>query len=222
MDIDLSTPVDQIEWEQDQCPWNQDEGSLAHRCAIKDISICPFFCGVEFLDVVLCSYPNPNPHRREQAAMSELAVQGPVLGKSEICEPILKDLPEWFGIAAANQQYLKDINELPTFLAIVQDKAVGFLTLKEHSPFAAEIHILGVRPEFHRQGIGRSLVQAGELFLKNHKIEFLQVKTLSDSHPDENYTKTRAFYRSMGYKPLEEFRTYWGEANPCLQMIKFL
>ena len=50
----------------------------------------------------------------------------------------------------------------------------------------------------------------------------LQVKTLSESHPDAGYAKTRAFYRAMGFHPLEEFKTLWGEANPCLLMVKKL
>jgi hypothetical protein len=65
MDIDLATPPEQIEWQQDACPWNQAEGSQSHRCAVKDISICPYFCGVEFLDTLLCCYPDENPYRDE-------------------------------------------------------------------------------------------------------------------------------------------------------------
>jgi hypothetical protein len=58
MDIDLATPQGKIDWEQDQCPWNLAEDSSQHKCAVKDISICPYFRGIEPLDIVLCSYPN--------------------------------------------------------------------------------------------------------------------------------------------------------------------
>jgi hypothetical protein len=57
MDIDLITPRDDISWEQDACPWNAVEESQKHRCAVKNISICPYFRGIEHLDTVLCSYP---------------------------------------------------------------------------------------------------------------------------------------------------------------------
>lgn len=60
MDIDLATPGGEIAWEQEQCPWNEAEGSRAHICALKNISICPYFCGVEYLDTVLCCYPHEN------------------------------------------------------------------------------------------------------------------------------------------------------------------
>ena len=62
MDIDLATPPGNIAWEQDQCPWNEADGTNSHKCAVKNVSICPYFCGVEYLDTLLCSYPNENPH----------------------------------------------------------------------------------------------------------------------------------------------------------------
>ena len=98
--------------------------------------------------------------------------------------------------------------------------AVGFLTLKRHSPYAAEIYVMGVRPEAHRLGIGRALLQQAEAYLQEQGVEYLQVKTLSATHPDPGYTKTRSYYQAMGFRPLEEFPTLWDEANPCLMMIK--
>jgi len=63
MDIDLATKPDDITWSQVPCPWNAAEGVASHRCAVKNVSICPFFCGIEYLDIVLCGYPNVNPHK---------------------------------------------------------------------------------------------------------------------------------------------------------------
>jgi hypothetical protein len=61
MDIDLATPIGAILWQQSKCPWNVREGTDLHRCAVKNTSICPYFCGVEYLDTLLCSYPEENP-----------------------------------------------------------------------------------------------------------------------------------------------------------------
>lgn len=61
MDVDLATPTNQIPWLQDACPWNQAEAVDQHKCAVKNISICPYFCGIEYLDTVLCCYPHQNP-----------------------------------------------------------------------------------------------------------------------------------------------------------------
>jgi len=61
MDIDLATPEGVIAWEQDGCPWNEAEKTDQHKCAVKNKSICRYFCGVEYLDTLLCCYPHPNP-----------------------------------------------------------------------------------------------------------------------------------------------------------------
>jgi hypothetical protein len=63
MDIDLITPEDRIQWQQDKCPWNEIEGTDGHKCAVKNLSICPYFRGIEYLDNVLCCYPNKNPFK---------------------------------------------------------------------------------------------------------------------------------------------------------------
>ncbi|MBK8906003.1 MAG: GNAT family N-acetyltransferase [Anaerolineaceae bacterium] len=151
-----------------------------------------------------------------------IEIQGPLLGQSHLCEPILRALPDWFGIEEATRQYVADTAVLPTFLATVNDQPVGFLTLKQHTPYAAEIHVMAVLLEWHRHGVGRTLLAASEAYLQAQNVEFLQVKTLSPQHPDVGYGRTRHFYLALGFRPLEEFPNLWGEANPCLQLIKYL
>jgi len=56
MGIDL-IPNPDLSWEQDECPWNVAESTKEHRCAVKDVSLCPHFGGVEYPDTLLCSYP---------------------------------------------------------------------------------------------------------------------------------------------------------------------
>ena len=60
MDIDLTTNKDDINWSQETCPWNKEENANIHKCAIKNTSICKYFCGIKYLDKVLCSYPCEN------------------------------------------------------------------------------------------------------------------------------------------------------------------
>ena len=61
MDIDLTSDKSDIDWKQEICPWNKEKNTKEHKCAIKNISICKYFCGIEYLDTILCSYPNDNP-----------------------------------------------------------------------------------------------------------------------------------------------------------------
>jgi ribosomal protein S18 acetylase RimI-like enzyme len=151
-----------------------------------------------------------------------IEITGPFLGKAGICKPILRALPQWFGIEEATQQYARDTEVMPTFLAYTGDSAIGFLTMKKHGDKAAEIQVMGVLPEYHRTGTGHALVDRAEEHLRKQGVEYLQVKTLSAKHPDENYARTRAFYLAMGFVELEEFPTLWGEENPCLQLVKRL
>lgn len=154
--------------------------------------------------------------------MAPINVTGPHLAQSAVCAPILHALPEWFGIPESTAEYIHDIETLPTLLASINAQVVGFLTLKHHNAYSAEIYVMGVQPSAHRQGVGRALIAAAEKQLREQGVEFFQVKTLAPTHPDKNYAKTRAFYESMGFRPLEEFPTLWGEHNPCLLMIKTL
>ena len=152
----------------------------------------------------------------------KLRVAGPLTGQSNVCEPILRALPDWFGLEASTQACITQTDRLPTFVAIMDDTTVGFLTLKQHSGAAAEIVVMGVLPRHHRQGIGRALIERAQDDLRCAGTSFLQVKTLSARHPDPYYARTREFYKAMGFVELEEFTEIWDAGNPCLQMIKYL
>jgi len=149
-----------------------------------------------------------------------MRITGPDLHQAARCEPILRALPEWFGIEAAIQQFMCDIDDLPTLLAWNKDNLAGFLTLKIHNLYSAEVFVTGVAPAFHRMGTGTQLMSAAEHYLRSKDIEYLQVKTLGPSHPDAAYARTRAFYEKMGFRPLEEFTQIWNAENPCLIMVK--
>jgi GNAT superfamily N-acetyltransferase len=147
-------------------------------------------------------------------------------------ERLLRALPQWFGIEASNAAYVEDARRLPACLAWPATAptrpdggdagAAGVLLLERHFPGAAEICLLLVDPAYHRQGAGRALVAAAQASLVSDGVEFLQVKTLGPSHPDEGYQRTRKFYAAVGFTPLEEIHGLWDPENPCLIMIKHL
>lgn len=149
-------------------------------------------------------------------------IEGPLLGRSKECEPILRALPEWFGIETAIVDYLTEIDTSPTFLAVENRFLKGFLCIKQHNQFSAEILVMGVNPDSQRLGIGRLLADKAEEWLINIQVEYLQVKTLGPSDHDLYYAKTREFYSAMGFRPLEESAQIWGKENPCLIMIKHI
>jgi ribosomal protein S18 acetylase RimI-like enzyme len=161
-------------------------------------------------------------------------------------ERLLRKLPTWFGIESSVLEYIESARRLPAYLAWPRgpasaghpphpaaghppdlapnrppDLAAGVLLAVRHFPRAAEIYLLAVDPAVHRRGAGRALITALESDLGADDVEFLQVKTLGPSHPDPGYVRTRQFYASVGFQPLEEITGLWPE-NPCLIMIKTL
>ena len=141
-------------------------------------------------------------------------------GAGPTCRTILATLPQWFGLSESVEDYVSVADHSTTVIASHGPDDVGFLTLILHSPVSVEIYVMGITPEHHRQGIGRLMLNYAEALLALQSVEFLQVKTLSASKPDEGYDKTRAFYHANGFRPIQEFPDLWGPENPALQMMK--
>jgi ribosomal protein S18 acetylase RimI-like enzyme len=141
-------------------------------------------------------------------------------GSGASCRAILRELPTWFGVPEAVEDYVEVAERSPCILAASGGKDVGILNLRHHSPYAVEVYLTAVVPELHRRGIGRAMLQYAEAGLAAAGVEFLQVKTLSARHPDPGYVLTRAFYEGYGFRPLEEFPDLWDPRNPALQMVK--
>lgn len=142
--------------------------------------------------------------------------------KSKICNDILKSLPKWFGDYVSIADYVKQVRSMPFYAAYVNNGPVGFVAIKPHNPFTAEICVMSVSEKYHRQGVGTMLVSCCEEYCKKNKMEFLTVKTLDESKKDENYEKTRLFYLSVGFRPVEVIPLFWNEENPCLFMAKYI
>jgi ribosomal protein S18 acetylase RimI-like enzyme len=143
-------------------------------------------------------------------------------GKGLLCREVLKSLPEWFGIPEAIDAYVEGVEGQPMLVCKEASggPVVGFLSLRFHTPVAAEAYVLGVRREWHRRGCGTMLFDAATRLARARGTRFLTVKTLAATNPDPNYRLTRQFYAKIGFLPLEVFPALWGTQNPCLLMIK--
>ena len=139
---------------------------------------------------------------------------------SAICNDILRSLPDWFGIEESIVEYVAGVADKPFYAVYDSDTPVGFVSIKVHNQYTAEIYVMGIKESHHGQGLGRKLVEYCEDFCRMGGMEFLTVKTLDASREDAFYERTRKFYLAMGFKPLEVFPTLWDEANPCLFMAK--
>ena len=151
-----------------------------------------------------------------------IQIVGPQFDRSDLCDRILRALPGWFGIEQSIVDYVAAVKTMPTFVTTNNGDEIGFLSIKQHFPDCAEAYVLGVLPGHHRRGAGRAMFAAAEQWLRDQKVRFFQVKTLAPTANYEPYDRTRKFYQSIGFTPLEIFPTLWSERNPCLLMIKSL
>ncbi|MBI4558669.1 MAG: GNAT family N-acetyltransferase [Candidatus Hydrogenedentes bacterium] len=129
---------------------------------------------------------------------------------------VAEALPEWFDADARGRAIPADLRHQHGFVALSGGQVVGFITL-----FLAEgrlnIGWLGVRPDFHRKGIGSRLLDCAEEFAKHHGLTEIATYTLGDGVDYKPYEATRRFYFSRGFKTYQRSTT----DNPgCPEEIK--
>ena len=127
---------------------------------------------------------------------------------------ILEALPDWFGIPEARETYIRDSAHQLMVASWDGDRPNGFLCLKQTGRDTAELAVMGVLPEYHRQGIGTSLFETARRIAVEKGYSFLQVKTVQSGRYPE-YDATNLFYQSLGFKEFEVLPTLWDEWNPC-------
>lgn len=133
---------------------------------------------------------------------------------------LLATVPEWFAQDDSNAEYVSDARTMETWT--VRDdggRVVGVTLVARHFPHVAEIHLTVVDRAHHGTGVGTAMVTAIEADARRRAVRLLEVKTLGASHPDPGYARTRHFYETVGFLPLEETEL-WGEGTPCLFMVK--
>ena len=134
--------------------------------------------------------------------------------KQAIARKVLEALTEWFEVEESREGYIRDCVNWTFLAAKEDDKVMGFLCLKQTGNATVELAVMGVMKEFHRNGIGRQLVEKAKEVAKAQGFEFMQVKTVKMGMY-EDYDRTNLFYISCGFKELEVFPLLWDEANPC-------
>ena len=137
----------------------------------------------------------------------------------EAVREILATIPEWFGIPAANASYVEDAGRLPSYLVVDRDEVVGVALLNEHFPESRELHLIAVRRDRHREGIGRMLLGAIEGDLRESGVRVLEVHTVGPSRENAEYARTREFYLATGFVTINELqRIDWN--GPTLILVK--
>ena len=134
--------------------------------------------------------------------------------KQAIARKVLEALTDWFGIEESREEYISGCANWTFFAAKEKEEIAGFLCLKETGKATVELAVMGVLKDYHRNGIGRQLVERAKEAARSQGYEFMQVKTVKLGIY-EDYDRTNLFYASCGFKEFEVFPLLWDEANPC-------
>lgn len=148
------------------------------------------------------------------ADRAELRIVTDPVEKERISSSVLAELPGWFGLPDSTADYVAKSRNMPFFVMEHSGEILGFTVLKETGPQTAEVYVMGVRPQYHRCGVGKRLFFALRDYAAQQGYCFLQVKTVQTGRYAE-YDRTNAFYKAMGFTELECFPTLWDPWNPC-------
>lgn len=165
------------------------------------------FCSI-FLDKIVLDTLKSRYHRSAPLGIANDE------DKKRITRNILEELPEWFGIPEAREEYIRDSAGKVFFCAMENEKDLGFLYLKETGKDTVELAVMGVLEEYHRKGIGKELFNRAKKAAKEMGYSFIQVKTVQMGKY-KSYDDTNRFYISIGFKEFEVFPTLWDKWNPC-------
>lgn len=155
------------------------------------------------------------------SARPAIAVRALRAGEAHVPDSILRALPDWFGIEEATRMYAEETMRLPAWVGEVGGAPAGFISIKRHFPETADIFVIAVRPEHHRHGVGRALVEHASAWARGEGCRALMVKTMGPSKPNAEYAATLRFYLGMGFARLEEFQGVW-RGIPCLVLARVL
>ncbi|WP_456366734.1 GNAT family N-acetyltransferase [Thermococcus sp.] len=127
------------------------------------------------------------------------------------CLEIAKALPEWFNEAGLKAME-RDLKSETTFIAVENDRVLGFITIKSINKKALEILWMAVRREFRGKGIGTEMLHFTEEWAVKRGFEVLVVKTSGDLSY-KPYDETRKFYERRGFVRVALIDPYpeWGE-----------
>lgn len=137
--------------------------------------------------------------------------------KERVCREMLAEMPE-ITERRSPEEYAADCRMLPMWADIDEDVLRGFTVLKETSPCAAEVLALGVKPEFQRHKIGKSLFTALLNYARRQGYEYIQVKSVKTG-VSPVYDSANIFYESLGFRELE-ILPLWGDSLPCQVYIR--
>lgn len=203
MDIDLTSNPADIRWEQTICPWNKEENTTDHKCAVKNTSICKYFCGIKYLDSVLCSYPYENKDiLAEKMERQNITISEERISAEEYIEFLKRtDLGSQYPKERFEERIAKLVKNVS--ISLVARNKEGFVVgvLFGLTDFCYWLYItdLGVDRNYERRGI------ASRLMKKAHEIAGGEKDIAVYLIANENAVP---FYQKLGMKFSDDVMQY--------------
>ncbi len=153
-----------------------------------------------------------------------LEIRSLTIQDAETCDHIILTLPHHFGHEGGRQACAQAVRTSEGWVAVLDGRVVGFLTVQSHFATTLEITWMAVHAQYRGQGIGRQLIQRLRQNVQAQGCQLLLVATLAPSFDEgpikDGYAGTRAFYQAMGFLPLQEIPLYWGVGSqPALLLV---
>jgi ribosomal protein S18 acetylase RimI-like enzyme len=130
--------------------------------------------------------------------------------------------PQWFNELGL-EQIARDIQTEQGLVALDEERVVGFVIYcTDKNCKTAELSWIAVRPELHRKGTGRALVNALEEILTREGFRALEVSTVAATIEYEPYARTREFYYGVGFSDVQIDKGWFRSGDDRLLLRKQL
>ncbi len=130
--------------------------------------------------------------------------------------------PEWF-TELGIEDIAKDLQIEQALVAVDDERVVGFViycVAKDGK--TAELSWIAVRPELHRRGIGRAMIEVLQAILTEQGILALEVSTVAPTIEREPYARTLNFYSAMDFSYVRIDKEWYATGVDRLLLRKIL
>lgn len=142
---------------------------------------------------------HPKFEREVKSAIGELLVYTGVIQKSDlpVTDADLSQIPK---IYSGKGKF---------WVAMIGDKVIGTVGIKDEGNNVAKLKRMFVRPEYHGTGVGEALLAKAEEFAKAQGFTKLILNTDAKMH------RAHHFYEKHGFVQVEEFHCDEQSPAPC-------
>lgn len=133
----------------------------------------------------------------------------------------MRTLPDWFSYEPGLEDCAKAVRSQSGWVAVENDRVVGFATWAERTTATAEVTWMAVERERRNGGIGTLIVErlAEDLSNRGYKLA-LAITSAAEKEPSghDSYAETRQFWLARGFEPLIELDIW--ETNIALLQVR--